>query len=91
MRTSGGPFRQSGFDAVGDTQVPIGTGMKWMLDTDTCIAIIKRQPPSALKKLRGKSIGQVGLSSMTLGELAYGAAKSVRPQAGLELPDYGPS
>jgi tRNA(fMet)-specific endonuclease VapC len=57
------------------------TGMKWMLDTDTCIAIIKRQPPNALKKLRGKSIGQVGLSSMTLGELAYGAAKSGRPQA----------
>jgi tRNA(fMet)-specific endonuclease VapC len=55
--------------------------MKWMLDTDTCIAIIKRQPPNALKKLRGKSIGQVGLSSVTLGELAYGAAKSVRPQA----------
>jgi tRNA(fMet)-specific endonuclease VapC len=56
-------------------------GMKWMLDTDTCIAIIKRQPPNALKKLRGKSIGQVGLSSMTVGELAYGAAKSARPQA----------
>jgi len=52
--------------------------MKWMLDTDTCIAIIKRQPESALKKLRGKSIGQVGISSMTLGELAYGAAKSSR-------------
>ncbi len=45
--------------------------MKWMLDTDTCIAIIRRQPPAALKKLRGKSIGQVGLSSMTLGELAF--------------------
>jgi tRNA(fMet)-specific endonuclease VapC len=31
-----------------------------------------------LKKLRGKSIGQVGLSCMTLGELAFGAAKSGR-------------
>jgi len=58
--------------------------MKWMLDTDTCIAIINRQPPGALKKLRGKSIGQVGLSSMTLGELAYGAAKSVRSSAAAE-------
>jgi tRNA(fMet)-specific endonuclease VapC len=53
--------------------------MKWMLDTDTCIAVI-RQHPSALKKLRGKSIGQVGLSSITLGELAFGAAKSSRPK-----------
>src|SRR6266702_701606 len=63
--------------------------MKWMLDTDTCIAIIKQQPPSALKKLRGKSIGQVGLSCMTLGELAYGAGKSARPQAADAALTYG--
>lgn len=50
-----------------------------MLDTDTCIAVIKKHPV-ALKKLRGKSIGQVGISSITLGELAFGAAKSSRPQ-----------
>lgn len=52
--------------------------MRWMLDTDTCIAVIKTRPESALKKLRGKSIGQVGISSITLGELAYGASKSTR-------------
>jgi tRNA(fMet)-specific endonuclease VapC len=52
--------------------------MKWMLDTDTCIAIIKGIPASALKKLRSKSVGQVGISSITLGELAFGAAKSGR-------------
>ena len=52
--------------------------MKWMLDTDTCIAIIKRRPESALKKLRGKSIGQVGISTVTLSELNFGAAKSSR-------------
>jgi tRNA(fMet)-specific endonuclease VapC len=46
-----------------------------MLDTDTCIAVIKKHP-IALKKLRGKSIGQVGVSSITVGELAYGASKS---------------
>ena len=52
--------------------------MRWMLDTDTCIALIKGKPPSVLKKLRGKSVGQVGISSITLGELAFGAAKSGR-------------
>jgi len=57
--------------------------VKWMLDTDTCIAIIKKHP-AALKKLRGKSIGQVGLSSITLGELAFGADKSSRPKDALE-------
>lgn len=51
--------------------------MRWMLDTDTCIAIIKKHP-FALKKLRGKSVGQVGISSITLGELAFGAEKSSR-------------
>jgi tRNA(fMet)-specific endonuclease VapC len=51
--------------------------VRWMLDTDTCIAIIKKHPV-ALKKLRGKSVGQVGISSITLGELAFGAEKSSR-------------
>ena len=50
-----------------------------MLDAHTCIAIIKKHPV-ALKKLRGKSIGQVGLSTITLGELAFGADKSSRPR-----------
>jgi tRNA(fMet)-specific endonuclease VapC len=53
--------------------------VKWMLDTDTCIAIIKKHP-IALKKLRGRSIGQVGISSITLGVLAFGAEKSSRPK-----------
>jgi tRNA(fMet)-specific endonuclease VapC len=50
-----------------------------MLDTNICIAIIKKHP-LALKKLRGKSIGQVGVSAITLGELAFGIAKSSRPK-----------
>lgn len=58
--------------------------MRWMLDTNTCIAIIKRQPGSALKRLRGKSIGQVGLSSIVLGELTYGAQVSARPEQNLQ-------
>jgi tRNA(fMet)-specific endonuclease VapC len=63
--------------------------MKWMLDTDTCIAIIKRKPESALKRLRGKSIGQVGISSITLGELSFGAAKSARrEQANAALGEF---
>lgn len=62
--------------------------MKWMLGTDTCIAIIKKQP-GVLKKLRGKSIGQVGISAITLSELAFGAAKSNRPvDAGAALGDF---
>jgi tRNA(fMet)-specific endonuclease VapC len=58
--------------------------MKWMLDTDTCIAIIKRKPERALKKLRGKSIGQVGISAVTLSELTFGVAKSTRREQASE-------
>jgi tRNA(fMet)-specific endonuclease VapC len=54
--------------------------MKWMLDTNVCIAIIRRQPESTLKRLRGKTIGQVGISSITLAELEFGAAKSQRSE-----------
>jgi len=63
--------------------------MKWMLDTNICIAIIRRQPEAALKRLRGKPIGQVGISSITLAELAFGAAKSQHSeQARLALAEF---
>ena len=55
--------------------------MKWMLDTNICIAIIRRRPEAALRRLRGKAIGQVGISSLTLAELQYGAARSREPAA----------
>ena len=54
--------------------------MKWMLDTNACIAIIRRQPEAALKRLRGKTVGQVGISSVTLAELEFGTAKSQRAE-----------
>lgn len=53
--------------------------MRWMLDTDTCIAMIKRRPDGILRRLSGKSIGQVGMSSITLAELSYGTVRSSRP------------
>ena len=63
--------------------------MKWMLDTNICIAIIRRQPEVAIKRLRGKSVGQVGVSAVTVAELQYGAAKSSRPEpARLALSEF---
>lgn len=52
--------------------------MKWMLDTDTCIALIKRQPRELIKRLQAKAVGDVGISSITLAELRHGVAKSAR-------------
>jgi tRNA(fMet)-specific endonuclease VapC len=50
--------------------------MKVMLDTNTCIAIIKRKPPQALKRLQTFQVGDIGISWVTLAELEFGVAKS---------------
>ncbi|MGH6949922.1 MAG: type II toxin-antitoxin system VapC family toxin [Vitreimonas sp.] len=47
-----------------------------MLDTDTCIALIKRRPPGLIKRLQSKAVGDVGISTVTLAELRYGVARS---------------
>ena len=48
----------------------------YMLDTNICIYIIKKQPASVLKKFEQLPIGSVAMSLVTLGELKYGALKS---------------
>ena len=50
--------------------------MRYMLDTNICIALIKRKPPKALKRLDRLSAGDVGISAITLAELRYGVARS---------------
>lgn len=50
--------------------------MKLMLDTNTCIALIKRKPPHALEKFGEHQLGDIGLSAVTVAELRYGVAKS---------------
>jgi len=50
--------------------------MKYMLDTNICIALIKRKPSKALKRLGQLSAGDIGISTITLAELRYGIAKS---------------
>jgi len=50
--------------------------MKFMLDTNTCIYIIKQKPPKALKHFKAYSVGEIGISSITLAELRFGVEKS---------------
>ena len=50
--------------------------MKVMLDTNICIYIIKQKPESVLERLSGFSVGDLGISVVTLAELEYGATKS---------------
>ncbi|MEG3878031.1 type II toxin-antitoxin system VapC family toxin [Microcoleus sp. herbarium7] len=50
--------------------------MRFLLDTNICIYIIKRQPPQVLDKFRTLDLSDVGISSITVAELEYGAYKS---------------
>jgi tRNA(fMet)-specific endonuclease VapC len=50
--------------------------MKYMLDTNICIYLIKKQPPKVLKRFKSHTVGDIGISSVTLAELRYGVSKS---------------
>lgn len=52
----------------------------YMLDTNICIYIIKKKPDQVIERLRHTRVPDVGVSSITLSELEYGAAKSARPE-----------
>ncbi len=54
--------------------------MKYMLDTNTCIYIIKRKPVEVIDRFRQLQISQVSISSITLSELEYGVIKSSKPE-----------
>lgn len=49
--------------------------LKYMLDTNICIYVIKRKPMEVLSKFNDHS-GQLVISSITLAELIHGAEKS---------------
>lgn len=50
--------------------------MRYMLDTNLCIYIMKRRPPEVHERLRGVPVGEVALSAVVLAELRYGVRRS---------------
>jgi len=50
--------------------------MKYMLDTNICIYIIKKKPIEVIQILQKKKIGDICISTITLAELEYGVEKS---------------
>lgn len=52
--------------------------IRYMLDTNICIALIRRRGGSMLKRIAQCRVGDVGLSAITLAELEYGVAKSAK-------------
>lgn len=50
--------------------------MRFLLDTNTCIYIIKNKPPQVFQKFQTLNISDIGISSITIAELEYGVYKS---------------
>lgn len=73
--------------------------MEYLLDTNICIYIIKKKPAKVFEKLKNSTIGDVGISSITLAELQYGIEKSSNSEKNrealekfltpIEIIDYG--
>ncbi len=52
--------------------------MKYLLDTNICIYLIKKQPVSVLDRFREHAVGEIGLSVISVAELSYGVQRSRR-------------
>jgi len=50
--------------------------VRYMLDTNMCIYIIKKKPLHVFETLKRQNIGDVCISAITLAELEYGVEKS---------------
>ena len=57
--------------------------MPYLLDTNICIYIIKQKPISVLERFNTISLGEIGISMITVSELAFGARKSSDPTKNL--------
>jgi tRNA(fMet)-specific endonuclease VapC len=53
--------------------------MKYMLDTNICIYVIREKPAGVLRRFRQTNVKDVCISSITLGELEYGVNRSSQP------------
>lgn len=53
--------------------------MRFMLDTNTCVELIRQRNDRVLRRMQRLRPDDVCVSSVTLSELEYGAAKSADP------------
>ena len=55
--------------------------MRFMLDTNTCVELIRRRDDRILRRMKRRRPDELCVSSVTLSELEYGAAKSANPES----------
>lgn len=54
--------------------------MRYLLDTNTCIYIIKRSPERLMLRFKRLRVGDVGISAITVCELQFGVSNSSQPE-----------
>ena len=54
--------------------------MDYLIDTNICIYIMNRRPKSVIERFKTFRPWDIGISTVTVSELRYGAAKSARPE-----------
>jgi tRNA(fMet)-specific endonuclease VapC len=57
--------------------------MKYMLDTNICVGLIRKKPAQLIERLTSHAPGEVGVSIITVAELSFGAQKSAKPKHNL--------
>ena len=53
--------------------------MKYLLDTNICIYLIKNKPKKLLVRIQKTPLNEIAVSSITIAEMEYGIAKSTKP------------
>lgn len=62
--------------------------MTYLLDTNICIYIINEQPAQVLQRLIQAGRESLAISTVTVAELAFGVAKSTRPESRAKLENF---
>ena len=58
--------------------------IKYLLDTNICIYIMNRRPIEIIHKFKQFNVGEIGISTITVSELQYGAVKSDNPKLNVQ-------
>jgi len=58
--------------------------LSYILDTNICIYIAKQKPISVLNQFEKMAVGEIAMSTITYGELLYGAWKSQSKQKAIK-------
>jgi tRNA(fMet)-specific endonuclease VapC len=63
-------------------------GVKFMLDTNICIYIMNKRPPHVAETFAQHDMDDIGLSSIVVAELSYGARKSTSSRSKTALEQF---